>query len=174
MTEEARADFADLVVDRRGVARFRGRLIPCAIGKGGITNEKREGDGGTPIGVWHMESGYYRADRVMRPRTNLTLIPISSRDGWCDDPAEAAYNQPIRIPAVCSHERMRRGDGLYDIVIVLDHNRHPAEPGKGSAIFIHCWRAPRYPTAGCLAFTPKDLRWILARWDVLRSKVVIQ
>ena len=165
--------YYDLVVDRRGMVRFMGRTIPCAIGKGGIVADKREGDGGTPVGVWRMENVHYRADRVARPKTALPVTPIGARDGWCDDPSEADYNRPIRLPAACSHERMRRGDILYDIVIVLDHNRHPPQPGKGSAIFVHCWRAPRFPTAGCLAFSPANLRWILERWNVNRSKVVI-
>lgn len=163
----------DLVVDRQGIARYRGRLIPCAIGRGGITNDKREGDGATPEGVWRMESVHYRADRISPPVTPLPVTAIGPRDGWCDDPADAVYNQSIPLPAACSHERMRRGDTLYDIVVVLDHNRHPPQPGKGSAIFVHCWRAPRFPTAGCLAFTPRDLRWILARWT-LRSRVIVR
>lgn len=166
--------YNDLVVDRRGVVRFMGRLIPCAIGKGGIVSDKREGDGGTPVGIWRMESVHYRADRVPRPATALPVTSIGPRDGWCDDPADAEYNNPIQLPARCSHERMRRGDTLYDIVVVLDHNRHPPEPGKGSAIFVHCWRAPRFPTAGCLAFRPSDLRWILERWNVEQSRVVIR
>ena len=164
----------DLNVDRRGLVRFMGRVIPCAIGKGGIVTDKREGDGGTPVGAWRMESVHYRADRVTRPKTGLPTASIGPCDGWCDDPSETDYNEPIRLPASCSYERMRRGDTLYDIVVVLDHNRHPPRPGKGSAIFIHCWRAPRFPTAGCLAFTPKDLRWILERWDPRRSRVKIR
>ena len=165
---------ADLIVDRRGIVRFCGRLIPCAIGKGGIVADKREGDGGTPVGVWRMESVHYRADRVLRPRTELPVSAIGPGDGWCDDPAEAGYNAPMRLPASCSHERMRRGDTLYDIVVVLDHNRHPPEPGKGSAIFVHCWRGARFPTAGCLAFRPRDLRWILDRWDPRHSRVIVK
>lgn len=166
--------FHDLIVDRRGLARFHGRVIPCAIGKGGITSDKREGDGGTPVGIWRMESVYYRADRASAPHTALPVSAIGPRDGWCDDPADPAYNAPIRLPAPCSHERMRRGDRLYDIVVVLDHNRHPSVPGEGSAIFVHCWRQPRYPTAGCLAFMPENLRWILAHWDPMRSRVVVR
>lgn len=164
----------NLVVDHRGIARFRGRLIPCAIGRGGIVADKQEGDGGTPVGGWRMETVHYRADRVPPPVTALPVSPIGPSDGWCDDPADAAYNQPIPLPAQCSHERMRRGDTLYDIVVVLDHNRHPPEPGKGSAIFVHCWRAPRFPTAGCVAFPPADLRWILAHWDTRHSRLRIR
>jgi len=163
----------DLIVGPAGVARFRGRHLPCAIGRGGIRGDKREGDGATPVGIWHIESGYYRADRIARPGGAIPLIPTGSRDGWSDDPSDAAsYNGPVTLPYPCSHERMRRGDSLYDLVLVLDHNRHPPVPGEGSAIFVHCWRAPRYPTAGCLAFAPPVLRWIVENWT-LSDRVII-
>jgi L,D-peptidoglycan transpeptidase YkuD (ErfK/YbiS/YcfS/YnhG family) len=42
----------DIVVTRWG-ARFMGRRFPCAIGRGGITQTKREGDGATPAGTHH-------------------------------------------------------------------------------------------------------------------------
>lgn len=59
---------------------------------------------------------------------------------------------------------MRRADGAYDLVAVLDWNRAPVRAGRGSAIFLHVWRGPRRPTAGCIAFRRADLAWILARW----------
>jgi len=111
---------------------------------------------------------------ALRPDTALPVSAIGPRDGWCDDPKESLYNKAITLPARCSHERMRRGDTLYDIVVVLNHNRNPPQPGKGSAIFAHRWRSARYPTAGCLAFTPRDLRWILARWKPRLSRVVVR
>lgn len=164
---------SDLVVGPAGVARFGGHALPCALGRGGIRAGKREGDGATPVGTWRIEGGWYRADRMAPPRGRIPLIPIGPRDGWSDDPRDAAYNGPVRLPHPFSHERMRRGDGLYDLVLVLDHNRHPPVPGAGSAIFVHCWRGPRYPTAGCLAFAPPVLRWIVARWTPA-SRVVIR
>ncbi len=162
-----------LVVGPAGIARFAGRALPCAIGRGGIRADKREGDGATPVGEWRVEFGYWRADRMARPHTSIPLIATGARDGWSDDPADSSYNAPVSLPYSCSHERMRRGDTLYDLVLVLDHNRHPAMPGDGSAIFMHCWRAPRYPTAGCLAFAPPVLRWIVERWTP-DSRVIIR
>ena len=38
-----------------------------------------------------------------------------------------------------------------------------AVPGRGSAIFIHQWRRPHYPTEGCIALSREDLRWIAPR-----------
>jgi L,D-peptidoglycan transpeptidase YkuD (ErfK/YbiS/YcfS/YnhG family) len=67
---------------------------------------------------------------------------------------------------------MFRADPLYDLVAVLDWNRRPVVPGRGSAIFLHLWRKPRHPTAGCIAFRGADLAWILARWTP-RSRVVV-
>ncbi len=164
---------SDLVVGPQGVARFCGRLIPCAVGRGGIRADKREGDGATPAGVWRVESGYYRADRMVPPDTVIPLKASGPRDGWSDDPGDGGYNGPVPLPHPWSHERMRRGDTLYDLVLVLNHNRHPPVPGEGSAIFMHCWRAPRYPTAGCLAFMPPDLRWIVGRWTE-GSRVIVR
>lgn len=98
--------------------------------------------------------------------------PIGPRDGWSDDPADPAYNRRVRRPHGFGHERLRRADRQYDLVAVLDWNRDPAVAGRGSAIFLHVWRGPRRPTAGCVAFRARDLAWILARWTP-RSRVVV-
>ena len=164
----------DLIVPPLGPALYRGRAIPCAIGRGGLTGAKKEGDGGTPRGAWRIESGFWRADRLARPSTAVPMVPSGPRMGWCDAPGHPDYNQQVRLPFEASHERMRRGDRLYDVVLVLDHNRHPPVPGAGSAIFVHCWRGPRRPTEGCIAFARPDLLWILERWDMSRDRVVVR
>ena len=153
---------ADLVVTRQG-ARFMGRRFPCAIGRGGIlpARQKREGDGATPDGVHRIVGMLYRPDRMTAPAD--WALPIGPADLWSDDSADPDYNLMVRAPHRYSHERLRRADPLYDLVIITDWNWPHAEPGRGSAIFIHAWRRPRYPTAGCVAFDPADLRWIAAR-----------
>ncbi len=163
---------SDLVVTRWG-ARFAGRRFPVAIGRGGITTDKREGDGATPAGVWRLMGGGYRADRGPAPVGPLPLQPVGPQALWCDDPDHPDYNHAVRAPFRASHERLRRADPLYDIFLVSDWNWPDAQPGKGSAIFVHCWRGPRKPTAGCLAFRPDHLRWILARWTP-RSRVLVK
>ncbi len=154
----------DLVVGRWG-ARFWGRPIPCAIGRAGITADKREGDMASPAGIWRLTGGIYRADRVAPPRSGLHLAPVTHDQIWSDDPADPGYNLPARARAhPFGHENLRRADRLYDIVLFSDWNAE-AVPGRGSAIFVHLWRAPRQPTAGCIAFARRDLEWILARWN---------
>lgn len=139
----------DLVLTPRGV-RYQGRYYPCSIGKGGLRQDKREGDGATPCGIHHVVGMLYRADRIARPAAWAEAI--GPNDLWsdaCDDPA---YNQKVRAPYGASHEQLRRADPLYDVVWITDWNYPQATPGRGSAIFLHQWRRPHYPTEGCIAF----------------------
>ena len=123
---------------------------------------KREGDGATPIGAWPMRRLLYRADRVGVPPTRLPAHPIAPEDGWCDDPADPAYNRPVRLPYAGRHERLWREDGIYDLIVVLGHNDDPVLPGAGSAIFLHLAKPDYGPTEGCVALAPEDLRRVLA------------
>ncbi|WP_171132223.1 L,D-transpeptidase family protein [Ruegeria sp. HKCCA6707] len=148
---------ADLVLTPKGV-RFLGRMFPCSIGKGGLSNEKREGDGATPIGVLHIVGMLYRPDRLAQPTS--WAKPIGPGDFWSDDSRDVAYNHWVRAPYPHSHEKLRRADPLYDLVLLTDWNWPNAVPGCGSAIFLHQWRRRGYPTEGCLAFRRNHLRWI--------------
>ncbi|CUH86722.1 L,D-transpeptidase catalytic domain [Phaeobacter sp. CECT 5382] len=150
----------DLVLTRQGV-RFCGRLLPCSIGKGGFTADKREGDGATPIGEHRIVGMLYRPDRMARPAH--WAEPIGPTDLWSDDSRDSHYNSHVTAPYGFSHEHLRRADPLYDLVLVLDWNWPNATAGKGSAIFIHQWRRPGYGTEGCIAFSRANLAWITQR-----------
>ncbi len=143
------------------------RWTRCRLGWGGVVEaaHKREGDGATPLGVWPIRRLLYRPDRVVPPATALPAATITETDGWCDDPQDGAYNRPVRLPYAARCERMWRDDGLYDLVCVLAHNDDPPEPGRGSAIFLHC-AAPEFtPTQGCVALARDDLEALLACLD---------
>jgi L,D-peptidoglycan transpeptidase YkuD (ErfK/YbiS/YcfS/YnhG family) len=144
-------------------ARFGGRAFPCSIGRGGLRADKREGDGATPVGRFRLARVLWRPDRLPRPRTALPAALIGPRDGWSDDPGDPRYNRAVRLPHGFSAERMRRGDRLYDVVVVTTHNVEGA-PGAGSAIFVHLRKRPGARTAGCVGLRRADLLWLLARW----------
>lgn len=150
----------DLVLTPLGL-RFGGRVFPCTVGKGGITSDKREGDGATPVGVHSLVGMLFRPDRMARPVD--WAGPIGPRDLWSDDPEHVDYNLMVRAPYGHSHEVLRRADPLYDLVIVTDWNWPIAEKGRGSAIFIHQWRRPGYPTEGCIGLAREHLHWIAPR-----------
>ena len=148
-----------------------GRKFVCAIGRGGIREDKREGDGATPVGRYQIVDLFARPDRA--GPIPISTAPIGPMDLWCDDPKHPLYNSHARAPLNASHERMHRVDHLYDLVAVLDYNWPIAIPGAGSAIFMHIWRRPRFPTAGCVAFRHADFAWILKNWTP-RSRVIIK
>lgn len=139
-----------------GPGRYR-----AALGRSGVRADKREGDGATPAGLLPLRRVLYRADRVARPRAAVPVLPLAPHDGWCDDPADAAYNRPVRLPHPARHEELWRADALYDVIGVLGWNDAPVVPGRGSAIFLHLARPDYAPTEGCVALAPADLRTVL-------------
>ncbi|SMO36816.1 L,D-transpeptidase catalytic domain [Thalassovita litoralis] len=153
---------ADLVLMPTHV-RFLNRRFPRSIGRGGIVDAaaKREGDGATPRGVHCVVGMLYRADRITPP--NDWARPIGPNDLWSDAPDDPAYNHLVHAPYGPSHETLRRADPMYDLILVTDWNYPDATPGKGSAIFVHQWRRPGWPTAGCVAFRRDHLRFIAER-----------
>ncbi|NRB34159.1 MAG: L,D-transpeptidase family protein [Rhodobacteraceae bacterium] len=160
----------DLVLTQQGI-RFGGRLYPCTIGRGGVSRRKREGDGATPSGVHRIVGMLYRPDRMPRP-TDWAL-PIRPGDLWSDDVSDPDYNLMVRAPHGFSHERLRRADPLYDLVILTDWNWPYAVKGRGSAIFLHQWRRPGYPTEGCIAFRRDHLLQI-AKAIRFSSRVIVR
>lgn len=151
--------------------RVGGRWLPCVRGRGGVTGVKREGDGCTPKGVHAIVGMLYRPDRMRRPVD--WAVPIRPGNLWSDDPRHEDYNLMVRAPYPHSHERLRRADPLYDLVILTGWNWPRAERGRGSAIFVHRWRGPGRPTEGCVGLRPRDLAWVARRISV-RSRLVVR
>ena len=151
---------AELVLHPTHLHAF-GRRLPRSIGRGGVVAVKREGDGGTPVGRHRIVGCLYRPDRLPPPAP--WAVAIGPGDLWCDAPDHPDYNHLVRPPFAASHERLSRADPLYDVVLVTDWNWPRATPGGGSAIFLHRWRRPGFPTEGCIALSPRDIRWLAAR-----------
>lgn len=135
----------------------------CALGRSGIRARKREGDGATPVGRYRLERILYRADGKIRPRTGLPVSAIRPMDGWCDAVGDRNYNRQVGHPYPASAEHLWRDDHVYDIVVIVAHNRRPRVQGHGSAIFIHLARPGFTPTAGCIALERPALERMLAR-----------
>ncbi len=135
--------------------------VPCALGKGGVSSRKREGDGATPVGHFMLRKLWYRSDKGLRPNSGLPQRSIRPTDGWCDAPGHSRYNRPVRVPFAASHERLWRDDHVYDVVIEIGWNDFPAVAGRGSAIFLHLARGGYPPTEGCVAISARDMRKLL-------------
>lgn len=155
-------------------AEWNGRKMACVVGRRGpmLAEDKREGDGATPLGGWKVLYGMYRADRVTKPRGGLVWRAITPEDGWCDAPDDPLYNQPVPVGYPASHEVLWRADTAYDYLVVLDHNQ-PVKPRMGSAVFMHVGHPGKTHTAGCVALAVEDLQQVLATLGV-GDRVVIQ
>ena len=145
-----------------GRLRLGGQEWRCCYGHGGLAEHKQEGDGATPSGLLPLRRALFRADRVRAPQTMVPVEPIARSDGWCDDPDDIRYNQPVRLPYSGRHEALWRDDAVYDLIGVLGWNDAPVRKGLGSAIFLHIARPGYGPTEGCIALSEPDLRAALA------------
>lgn len=157
----------------QGKLVLRGEVIPCALGRSGVTHRKREGDGATPAGRHGVVALLIRRDRMPPIGTALPQRAIRRVDGWCDDVSSVRYNRPIGLPAAASHERLWREDAVYDLLLTLDYNLKRPLRGRGSAIFFHVARENWEPTEGCVAIGAAAMRRLLPRLTN-RSHLVVR
>ncbi|MDB3987660.1 L,D-transpeptidase family protein [Candidatus Pelagibacter sp.] len=137
----------------------------CCIGKKGLTFKKREGDQKTPKGIFEIENLYYRKERIKKPKTSLKCVEIKKDMGWCDDVKfEKKYNKLFKINKKISHEKLKRKDHKYDLIIPIKYNFLKPIKGLGSCIFIHLTKNYK-PTAGCIALKEKDFLIMLKLID---------
>jgi L,D-peptidoglycan transpeptidase YkuD (ErfK/YbiS/YcfS/YnhG family) len=136
----------------------------CSVGRGGVGEKRREGDGVTPAGSWPLRRVFYRADRLDRPNILLPVEKLHPDDAWCDIPGDPNYNRLVRLPYATLNECLWRDDHLYDVIAVVGFNDSPVIQDKGSAIFVHLARNDFAPTEGCVALTLEDLLAALSQF----------
>ena len=130
--------------------------------------QKREGDGKAPAGIFSLVDAFGYSEML---NTGLNYQPMSASHYCIDVPASPLYNQTVDAGRVGkeavrgSSEGMRRdihyGDQQYKKGIFVAHN--PANvPEAGSCIFVHLWKAPGSPTAGCTAMAEPQMDSMLA------------
>ena len=147
---------------------------PARIGRNGIAlpNDKKEGDGKTPSGLWPI--GYAFGFASEAPiKTRSPYRQLTSRDFWIDSTPSPLYNMWFsgEIPQV-SHEALHNLPIRYEVVLTTLYNTHPTIPAKGSAIFIHIWHSPSTPTSGCDSVSREDMLKILAWIDPTKSPML--
>ena len=147
---------------------------PARIGRNGIAlpNDKKEGDGKTPSGLWAI--GYAFGFASEAPiKTRSPYRQLTSRDFWIDSTPSPLYNMWFsgEIPQV-SHEALHNLPIRYEVVLTTLYNTHPTIPAKGSAIFIHIWLSPSTPTSGCVSVSREDMLKILAWIDPTKSPML--
>ena len=137
----------------------------CCIGKNGLSFAKKEGDKKTPKGIFKIENLYYRRDRVEKPITNLKCVEIRNNMGWCNDiHYPKKYNKLIETSTKIKHEKLKRKDHKYNLLIPIKYNFGKPLIGIGSCIFIHLTNDYK-PTTGCIGIKEKDFLIMLKLID---------
>ena len=76
--------------------------------------------------------------------------------GWCDDIyKKKKYNKLIKTNIQIKHEKLKRKDHKYNLLIPIRYNFERPRVGLGSCIFIHLTKDYK-PTAGCIGLKEKD------------------
>ena len=156
---------AALTLGAKGLAWGRG-LHGEAFGDGPV---KSEGDMTSPAGVFPLGAVFGLASREAGSRFAMPYIALDSTVECVDDPRSRYYNLIVDRRTVSevdwkTSERMRRVGDDYAWGVVVEHNRDPRVPGKGSCIFIHVRGGPTKPTEGCTSLDEgrllKLLEWL--------------
>ena len=100
-----------LLLVRGNELHFGDKIYRCAIGKNGFSENKKEGDGATPLGVFALRECWYRADKIAMPKTALPLRVVNENDGWCDSPDAPEYNTHVKLKP--SPSGRGQGEGFY-------------------------------------------------------------
>jgi L,D-peptidoglycan transpeptidase YkuD (ErfK/YbiS/YcfS/YnhG family) len=138
--------------------------IPVVIGRSGMSANKIEGDGKSPLGLHKI--GHAFGIGAKPKYVKMSYKEISAADKFIDDPESSQYNSWVRGETDAkSYERMKRKDELYDLGLVIEYNMHPVVANKGSAIFMHIWKSSSRGTEGCVAMKKIHLEDIMEWLD---------
>ena len=123
---------------------------PGFVGKNGLCLDADhvEGCGQTPVGVYHFNKAFgIAAD----PGCALPYIQVDDDIYWSGDP-NYHYNEMMNIndyPDLVDYEYQ------YQYCLNISFNEE-GTPGRGSAIFLHCFGPVKPYTGGCVAI-PENL-----------------
>jgi len=146
-------------VDDRWVPKFD--PVEARIGRSGVSADRSEGDGTTPAGTFTLTEAFGNGPD---PGSGLPYRPVHDQDYWVGDSSSPYYNTWQSGPPNGRFgyaEKLWTMPESYRHVVVIDYNRFPVVPGRGSAIFLHVWNAN--PTSGCVAIDVDRLVEIM-RW----------
>jgi L,D-peptidoglycan transpeptidase YkuD (ErfK/YbiS/YcfS/YnhG family) len=135
------------------------------LGRAGLSTDKFEGDGSTPVGTFSIGAVMYGLSA--NPGVAYAYHRLTCGDWWDEAPSSPMYNRFVHVPCGMSppfggdSEALWRVVPQYDYFALIDYNTSPVVPGRGSAIFLHV--STGVPTAGCVALAATDLLEVL-RW----------
>ena len=131
---------------------------PGFVGLNGLCQDAdhKEGCAQTPIGVYHFNKAFgIAAD----PGCAIPYIQVDDNTYWSGDP-DRQYNQMVdirEVPELVMDDSEHIVDYEYQYQYCLNISfNEEGTPGRGSAIFLHCFGPLKPYTGGCVAL-PENL-----------------
>jgi L,D-peptidoglycan transpeptidase YkuD (ErfK/YbiS/YcfS/YnhG family) len=135
------------------------------VGWNGLSANRREGDGTTPVGTFPIGRTMY--GNSPNPGVRFRYVRLRCGDWWVEDPQSPSYNTFRRLrcgvkpPFEVTTPDMSNDRHAYAHLAVVEFNMHPIVPGRGSGIFLHVQTGG--PTNGCVSLSRPNLVRVL-RW----------
>lgn len=130
------------------------------VGRNGITTDKHEGDGKTPIGIYDFGLAF---GIEKNPGAKIPYKELDEKDVWIDDINSKYYNQYVKNDIAdkdwSSEESLYEYKESYAYVLAINYNTQPIVKGAGSAIFLHV--ETNEPTAGCVSIPKEYMKKLL-------------
>ena len=136
---------------------------PGFVGKNGLCpdGDHAEGCGQTPVGVYHFNKAFgIAAD----PGCALPYVQVDENTYWSGDP-DRQYNRMVDIREVPDlvmddSEHIVDYEYQYQYCLNISFNEE-GTPGRGSAIFLHCFGPAKPFTGGCVAVPENIMKMIM-------------
>ena len=123
--------------------------------------DHREGCAQTPIGVYHFNKAFgIAAD----PGCAIPYIQVDDNTYWSGDP-DRQYNQMVdirEVPDLVMDDSEHIVDYEYQYQYCLNISfNEDGTPGRGSAIFLHCFGPLKPYTGGCVALPENLMKMVM-------------
>ena len=138
---------------------------PGYVGKNGLCldEDHAEGCGQTPIGIYHFNKAFgIAAD----PGCALPYIQVSDDIWWSGDVGNGMhYNEMVdirEVPDLSKDDSEHIVDYEYQYQYCLNISfNEDGTPGRGSAIFLHCFGPTKPYTGGCVALPENIMKLVM-------------
>lgn len=152
--------------ERDGSGNWKQLLsTPGFVGRNGMCADAdhAEGCGQTPIGVYHFNKAFGIADD---PGCSIPYIKVDDNTYWSGDMNEGMhYNEMVSLtdyPGLDTENSEHIVDYTYQYRYCLNISfNEEGTPGRGSAIFLHCFGPVKPMTGGCVAVPEYTMKQIM-------------
>ena len=140
---------------------------PGFVGLNGLCldEDHKEGCAQTPIGTYHFNKAFGIADD---PGCQIPYVKVDDDTWWSGDDREGMhYNEMVDIkdfPELVkdNSEHITDYEYQYQYCLNISFNEEGA-PGRGSAIFLHCFGPLKPYTGGCVALPENIMKLVMQK-----------